>query len=292
MHILVLGAHGMLGHAMVASWRQFRPDDTITALDLPDLDLGNRLTTMDQIELHRPDVIINAAGINDINWLQTHPNSARTIHLVGTTALCDAARKIHAKLVQISCAEVFHRESPGLEPPREEDEPEPNSIFGRTKREQERIALDSPNALVVRTGLLFDDLRPTGAGNVVESVLRVARRTRSFSVLADVETSLTRTRDLVLALASLVHADGSGIWHVAGRGTPTLLDIATFLLNSDKKYSEHTITPITLKEYGHPAPHSHSTTLNCDKYHRSGAFPPLPLWTDALNLWLQETRRS
>jgi dTDP-4-dehydrorhamnose reductase len=109
MKIAIVGKKGLLGstllrHAVSSGMNEGKE---ILSLDLPEFDVTSRLFTLETFHDFQPDVILNASGINLIDWLEKKPNTARTVHVQGTANLREAAKRFGALLVHISCAEVL-----------------------------------------------------------------------------------------------------------------------------------------------------------------------------------------
>ena len=109
MKIAIVGKNGMFGGALTRYARAtgLVEGRDFVALDLPDFDVTSRRFALETLCDVEPETIINASGVNMIDWLEKRPNTARTVHVQGTANLREAAKRIGALLVQISCAEVF-----------------------------------------------------------------------------------------------------------------------------------------------------------------------------------------
>ena len=109
MKIAIIGKNGMLGGALTrcALSLNLRESNDFVSLDLPDFDITSRRFALEALCDFKPETIINAAGVNMIDWLEKRPNTARTVHVQGSANLREAAKRTEALLVQISCAEVF-----------------------------------------------------------------------------------------------------------------------------------------------------------------------------------------
>ncbi|MDO5579997.1 MAG: sugar nucleotide-binding protein [Planctomycetia bacterium] len=120
MKIVVIGAKGLFGSAIVKYWNHCGPQkDQIIPLDLPDFDICSRFFVQELLGRILPDVIINASGSGQIDWMESHPQRAVHFHVHGSEYVRDAAEKTGAFLVQLSCGEIFQRKD--LSSERKED---------------------------------------------------------------------------------------------------------------------------------------------------------------------------
>ncbi len=298
MKIAVVGSKGLVGSSFLKYWNEIAaennsPQDELIPLDLPEFDLCSRDIIHELTDELKPDLIVNAAGINDIDWSEKHPNSVYNFHCHGTANLRQAAQDLNIRLVQISCAEVFYQENPDSPDPKETEDPSSESVFGRSKRDAETGALQLDSSLVVRTSSLFGESGPNSSGNIVETVLTIFQRTRKIHLLSDLKTAPLWTFDFLRCLHFLVRTKQTGLWHLAGQGKASPLEIAQHLLRQtglDRAKPAFELLPITLKEYGTAAPHSQNLALNTQKYRTLAGAPPLPDWRDSINRFLD--RRS
>lgn len=125
MKIVVVGAKGTLGSAIANYWNDPRVErriaerlggsvvesnDVIIPLNLPDFDLCSRLFVVETLSDFKPDVVVNAAGVNLIDWLETRANTARNVHANAVANLKEAVRRTGSLLVQFGCGEIFYRD--------------------------------------------------------------------------------------------------------------------------------------------------------------------------------------
>ena len=293
MKIAVIGTGGLVGSTVMRRWNEFPcpetepfppcPDELI-GFDLPEFDAASRISTDGLIGI-KPDVILNLASINLPDWLETHPNTARTIHVQGAANLRHAASKTGDLLVQLGCGEIFYREE-DAPPHAEDDVPDPQSVYALTKLDAERAVSEYRRHLIVRTSALFGTPGPQGTGNLVDTVLKAVRRTREIKVLNDTRVSLTDDDDLVGALRYLVHADVTGLYHVAPPDSVTPAEAAAFLLDACG-LRHHRIVGIASAEYGGKASRSRSTALDAARYHALPGAHPILGWREALRRFLE-----
>ncbi|MEX0706290.1 MAG: sugar nucleotide-binding protein, partial [Nitriliruptoraceae bacterium] len=63
MNVLVTGATGQLGRALCHAFA----DDTVTAVSREDVDVTSEAGVMDVVSSVRPDVVVNAAAMTDVD---------------------------------------------------------------------------------------------------------------------------------------------------------------------------------------------------------------------------------
>ncbi|MBQ9812689.1 MAG: sugar nucleotide-binding protein [Thermoguttaceae bacterium] len=313
MKIVVVGSKGTLGLALSQFWNDPRvasriaansggegkpSNDLVVPLNLPDFDVCSRMIAVDTIGDVRPDVIVNASGVNLIDWLETRPNTARNIHGHAVSNLKTAARRTGALLVQFGCGEAFYRkrlqtegtndpeaisyDAPGFS---EDDSPCPESVYAKTKLESERIALEAPKSLVLRFSSLFGETSEYSSGNLVDSLFKSLARTKKISVLNDRVIEPLWSIDVLCALKTLIAAGARGVYHLTGNSRATPKEIAEYLFKRCG-FRNREVVGISAEKYGIKAPQSAFTVLRSIRYDTVEGAYKIPDWRTALGDYL------
>ncbi len=269
--VVVTGASGQLGSALVALWP--RPDHVVP-LDRARLDVTDGEAVARLLDELRPDAVLNAAAFNDVDRAQSEPREALHVNALAVGALAGACDAAGATLVHFSSDFVFDgtKETPYTE----EDEPNPLGVYGASKLRGERLALASPRAFVLRVESLFGGPHPKGS---VDRILASLKQALPVRVFADRTVSPTYVPDLVALVARLL--DGAappGLYHAAGEGETTwqgLAEEAARLLGVQPR-----LLPLRLDEAGLTAPRPLRCALDPARLRALGLAPPS--WRDAL----------
>ena len=223
MKILVLGASGMLGNAMLRFlcgqedlhvFGTFRsPHNALSALAAKNLKLLSGINIENHDVLVKlisevcPDVVINCIGLvkqlpDSDDHLLAIPINSLLPHRVA--ALC---QMIGAKLIHFSTDCVFDGEKGGYD---ESSPPNPTDLYGRSKLLGE---VNSPHAITIRTSIIGHELASTRS--LVNWFLSQSDQVDGFrraiyTGLPTVEVSRV-VRDFILPQLNSL----SGIYHVA-----------------------------------------------------------------------------
>jgi dTDP-4-dehydrorhamnose reductase len=211
--ILVTGASGMVG-----SYVDFGIKTDHRSLDITDL--GEVLKVC---ELHKPRVILHLAAETDVDRCERDPEHAYAVNAVGTYNMAVAAKNFGAKLVYISTAGVFDGEK--KEPYNEDDEPNPQNYYGRSKYIGELVVKGMlKDYIIARAGWMFGG----GPGKDQKFVAKIIKQLDKPEVKAvnDKIGSPTYAKDLVGGIKKLLLADKTGIYHLSDKGVCSRYDLA------------------------------------------------------------------
>lgn len=214
MRVVVTGATGLLGGWLVAELAS-RGDD-VTAFGGPSreengLDVTDGVAVSAAIAAARPEAVIHAAALSAMSDCARDPALAQRINVEGTANVARACRDARARLVHVSTDLVFD----GEHAPYTESSPTaPTSIYGRTKVDAEREAMQA-DGVVVRVSLLFGPTRTTRRGFFDQQLdmLRHGVRLRLFDDEWRTPLSLRAAAE---ALSAIARSDVNGVLHVGG----------------------------------------------------------------------------
>ena len=211
---------------------------------------------------YRPKLALHAAAWTDVDGAEVDPEAAERVNVEGTRNV----GALGAPVVYFSTDYVFDGAKPT--PYLESDEPNPLSVYGRTKLAGEREIRDG---WVVRSSWLFG---ATGR-NFVRTMLALAEEGEEVRVVADQRGSPTFVEHLANAIPALLERPG-GVWHVAGDGDCTWAEFAAAIF--EEAGVRCRVVPISSEELGRPAPRPPYSVLRSE---RPDA-PRLPHWRDGL----------
>ena len=210
----------------------------------------------------RPDVVVNCAAFTKVDACETDPR-AFEVNARGVGYLADACGHFSAQLVQISTDFVF--DGSKRAPYVEDDPTAPLSAYGRSKRDGEEEALRLPSSLVVRASWLFG----RSGWNFVEAILKQVEEGKPrLSVVADQVGRPTATPDLSEAIAALLEAGATGVYHFANRGEVSWHDFAPRDPLALPDAATSPVDAVTSAQIARPAPRPAYSVLDTGKYER------------------------
>jgi len=219
MKVLLTGATGRIGRELIAA----RPDGiTIESLldpldpQTPDTpwfrtDIADRDKTIMAITCSDPDVIIHCAALTDVDGCERDPDLARRINIDGTANVVDACAECDAMMVYFSTDYVFDGRTGPYE---ESDQPNPVSVYGRTKWEGEKVVNEwTDRHLILRISVPFGRRR-TGTGhNFVSWLAEELSQGREVRIVDDQFTTPAYMDELVETLWHFIQKGVTGTIH-------------------------------------------------------------------------------
>jgi dTDP-4-dehydrorhamnose reductase len=180
------------------------------------LDLTDRIKVRDTLLRYKPDVIVNCAGLIDINACERERERAWKANVRSVEYIIEAARRLDARIVHCSSDYIFD----GTRSPyTETGTPNPVNYYGRTKLASENALKTSGlQHLVIRTSVLYgaEVVRLSGNPNFVLYTLSKVRKNEAINAFTNVASNPTLVDDVALSIVRAIELQKSGIYHVAG----------------------------------------------------------------------------
>lgn len=271
MRVLVTGAAGQLGGAIV---RSFATSSTVTAMTRQDLDITVEADVMRVARDLAPQVVVNCSAYNAVDQAEDDPAQALQANAFGVLALARAAREIGAVLIHFGTDFVFNGET--TTPYRETDAPLPRSHYGLSKLLGEWFAEDAPAHYVLRVESLFGGER---AKSSVDRILDGIRRGDAVRVFVDRTVTPSYVDDVAAAAMRVVDTrPACGLYHCVNSGVTTWLGIAEEAARL--MGLEASIEPVSVDAVNLRARRPKYCALSNEKLRLAGI--EMPSWQDAL----------
>lgn len=285
MRILVTGASGLLGlnlaleatreHTVygLANSHALRTSAfTVLQGDLLQPGAAERM-----LEQAQPDWVIHCAALAILDECEADPGRARQLNTEVPRKLAQLVARGGARLVHISTDAVFDGQKGNYT---EEDEPNPLSVYARTKLDGERaVAEADPQAIIARVNLYGWSLH--GRRSLAEQFFNNLSAGKPMPGFTDVFFCPLLANDLAQVLLKMLAANLSGLYHVVSSQCSSKYDFGVALARRFG-LDEGLIQPVSVSEAGLKAARSPNLTLRTDKL--STAFgEPLPSLSTGLD---------
>ncbi|MDR0941803.1 MAG: dTDP-4-dehydrorhamnose reductase [Bacteroidales bacterium] len=277
MNILITGAYGQLGSEMKVISEKFS-QHTYIFTDVDTLNITNEAELQAFFTTHTIDYIVNCAAYTAVDKAEDDKETAYLINCEAVRLLAKTAVTYNAKFIHISTDYVFDGKS--YIPYNEEMPICPQSVYGQSKADGERAAMDiAPNQMVViRTSWLYSSF----GNNFMKTMLRLGAEKTELNVIFDQIGTPTYAADLATAIMHVVNAENfvSGIYHFSNEGVCSWYDFA-IAIHKKAGITTCKVKPIESKEYPTKTPRPHYSVLNKLKIKQTYNFE-IPHWEDGL----------
>lgn len=273
---LITGGSGQLGLAFQAELALQAVK--FVSVSSHELDITNQVLVDLFVNSLKPDVIINAAAWTDVDGAEANETGAYSVNALGPQNLVKAAKKVGARLVQISTDYVFSGD--GITPWSEDALINPKSVYGSTKSEGERFVLSAyaESSYVVRTAWLYSADRKNFAKTLTKLALNGSGEVR---VVNDQIGQPTFASDLAKQIIYMVLSGAPvGIYHGTNSGQATWFEFAQEIFKlSGEDVSR--VMPVSSSEYLRPAKRPSFSVLGHDAWTKI-TLDPMRDWRNAL----------
>ncbi|HQH40579.1 MAG TPA: dTDP-4-dehydrorhamnose reductase [Bacteroidales bacterium] len=281
--VLITGSNGQLGNELR---RLLQGDSSVRFLftDLPELDITLPAAVNQYIEENRPDIIVNCAAYTQVDKAESEPEIAFRVNTEGVKILAQEALRTGAAFLHISTDFVF--DGSKSTPYSENDKPNPLSVYGKSKLEGEKYALEA--GMVIRTSWLYSSF----GQNFVKTILRLAKEKDEIRVVFDQTGTPTFAGDLAQVILAFIYRHFAlntlpkrEIFHFSNEGVCSWYDFAHEIVQLAQLPCR--VSPIETHQYPLPARRPPYSVLNKHKI-RQYLGISIPHWTESLRTYLKK----
>lgn len=247
--VLVTGANGQLGKCL---------QDVVTEnptsnyqflfLDRSQLDVSQKELVETFFFSNQIDYCVNCAAYTAVDLAEKEAELAFKANADAVKYLAEECAEQGATLIHISTDYVFDGKS--REPYLPDDKPNPINVYGKSKLEGEKWALEiNPKSFVIRTSWVYS---PYGK-NFYTTMVRLMAEREELNVVSDQIGKPTDARDLANYIYDLILTEDTrfGIHHFTGPEQMSWFEFAQKIANENGFTTQ--INPIPTSDYPTPA---------------------------------------
>jgi dTDP-4-dehydrorhamnose reductase len=208
--ILITACNGQLGTDAVS---YFSKKADVIAYKDSDLDITDEAKVSATVNDAKPDVILNAAAITNVDGCESNEELAYKVNAKGAGVVARAAADVGAALVHISTDYVF--DGTNCVPYLESDPTCPRNVYGCSKLEGElEVQKYCKMSTICRTAWLYG---PHG-NNFVKTMMKIGAEKGGVSVVTDQVGNPTSTFELIRMIDALIQSKKYGIYNTTCEG--------------------------------------------------------------------------
>ncbi len=281
--VLVCGSNGLLGQRLAylfdgeseyevlhtSHHRSFVNEQVL--IDYTQLDISNRSDVKSLITSYRPDVILNAAAMTNVDGCEREREQAWKINVTGVEHLVEVCRRIDAKLVHVSTDYVFDGKTGNY---KEDDRVNPINYYGKTKLAGENVIVASGIEYAILRTIVVYGIGMNVKNNFALWVINSLNDKKQIRCVDDQISNPTYVHDLATAMNSTLKYNANGIFHISGAETISRYDFAIRAAEIFG-YDKSLIQRIKTSELPQLATRPLNTSFNFDKAKQHLHYTPM-----------------
>ena len=275
--ILIFGANGQVGTQLQNT---LAPLGKIKACTRKEADLESPGQLKKIIQNYQPQIIVNAAAYTAVDQAETEPEKAYRINSEAVATIAQESKKINALLVHYSTDYIF--DGTQTEPYKEEDQPNPKSIYGKSKWKGEQAIKESDTEyLIFRTSWVY----AKKGKNFVNTILKLAQERKELRIVDDqIGAPTTATLIANITAQAIEKKIQNGVYNLTAAGSTSWHGFAEQIIKYATNQYNVELTPVPTEEYPQPASRPKNSKLNTNKLQQ--------ILDIALPTWQQELKRT
>lgn len=235
MKLLITGSNGLLGQKIVdlclakqieflatssgANRNSKCPERAYQVLDITD---EEHIQTV--LAQYQPTHVIHTAAMTNVDQCELHPEACDLVNRQAVLMLAKCCQKLGIHFQLLSTDFVFD----GLAGPyTESDQPNPLSVYARSKVEGENIVqqLEGLSYSIVRTIIVYGRGEQLSRSNLILWAKEALEKGEPLQIVDDQFRAPTWANDLAWACVRICELDQTGMFHIAGPETLSIYQI-------------------------------------------------------------------
>jgi dTDP-4-dehydrorhamnose reductase len=236
MKILITGSNGLLGQKLMrllvahgnmeitAVSRGKNRLDFTKGYSFASIDIADRTATMNILQKHRPDVIINTAAMTNVDHCELNQTDCWTANVTSVENLVAACQQTNSFLIHISTDFIFD----GTKGPLTENaQPNPVNFYGESKLAAENVIMESNlNYAIARTVLVYGVVPDMSRSNIILWVKENLENGKAIKVVDDQWRTPTLAEDLAQGCYLIARKRARGVFNISGADMLTPYEMA------------------------------------------------------------------
>jgi dTDP-4-dehydrorhamnose reductase len=276
--LLVLGASGLTGYKalQLARKKKFETYGTYNMRTSSDnsllkLDIANEDALKKLFRDIRPNIVLNATALHNVDYCETHPEEAFKINSTIVREIAGLCNNLGSRLIHLSTDFVFDGEKKGDYA--ESDIPNPQSVYAKSKLEGEMQAKKTDSYTILRSSVIYGWTPLETQGSTSSSgkpmnfalwALLKMNKGEDLKVVSDQYTSPMLADVLAEVALMIAEEEKNELYHAAGTSCLSRYEF-TKKIAIKMGYSSVSIKPAESKSFAQVAKRPMNACLNCEK---------------------------
>lgn len=296
MNILITGANGLLGQALVdecikknidfiAASKGKNRNPNCPNKSYKKLDVTNPNQVLELLNNLKPTHVVNTAAMTNVDNCEALPDECHQLNVCAVEYLFEWCKSNNAHFQQISTDFIFDGKQGDY---KEEAIPNPLSEYGKSKLQAEKVLIHSKyeNYSIIRTSVVYGTGYNLSKSNIVLWALDALKQKKRLTIVSDQFRTPTWSEDLAKGCLGIILNKKKGIYNIVG---PTQKSMFDFVVEIAKylKVSEELVVPIPTGTLNQVAERPAMSGLNIDKARLEFNYKPTPFYDSLSKLELK-----
>ena len=213
--ILLTGASGLFGYNYSRYNKKFKLISTqnkkkISSKNKINLNLLNKTQLNKKILSIKPDIIIHAAALTNIEKCESNKKLTRKLNIEVTKNIIQCSKKLGCKLVFISTDHLFSKKKKYF---KEKEKTNPLNYYAKSKKISEDLILNNLyNFIIIRTN--FFGWGPDHRKSFSDTIIDNLKKNKNLELFDDVYFNPVNVTYLCYIINKLIQKDINGVFNV------------------------------------------------------------------------------
>ncbi len=280
MKLLITGASGLYGSKLAAL--AIQKNIEVYSCDVQELnvcgnfvkfDVSNKDLVEEAFKKVKPDVVVHAATLTDVDKCELNKELAWKVNVEGTKNIVEAAKNSGSFIIYISTDYVFNGEKGNY---KESDEPAPINYYGLTKLKAEELVKTLETYFIGRPSVIYGSTPAAGKVNFALWLIETLRKGERVKIITDQWNTPTLNTNLAEMTLEVVERKLAGTFHLCGATRVSRFEFAE-LIAEVFELDKSLIDPVLSSKFTWPAKRPRDSSLDTSKAQHTLQYKPLAM---------------
>lgn len=278
--LLITGAVGLYGSklARMAAERGFEVyssdvQEKSVCGNFVKIDVSNGAMVAEAFHRVRPDVVVHAATLTDVDKCELNKELAWKINVEGTRNIVEAAKSVGSFVYYVSTDYVFNGEKGFYA---ELDKPDPINYYGVTKLEAEGLVKALGEYFIARPSVIYGSTPAAGKVNFALWLIEALHRREHVKIVTDQWNTPTLNTNLAEMTLEAVERGLTGTFHLCGATRVSRFEFAQLIAEAFE-LDKSLIDPAVSSQFSWPAKRPIDSSLDTSKAQQTLRNKPLEI---------------
>ena len=252
------------------------------------LDISDKEKVDEAFKKIKPDVVVHAATLTDVDKCELNKDLAWKINVEGTKNIVQASNLAGSFLIYISTDYVFNGEKGRYT---EADVPDPINYYGLTKLKAEEQVKTQAEYFIARPSVIYGSTPAAGKVNFALWLIETLRRGEHVKIVTDQWNTPTLNTNLAEMTLEVVERKLTGTFHLCGATRVSRFEFAQQIADTFG-LDRSLIDPVLSSQFTWPAKRPMDSSLDTSKAQQTLQNKPLEMSEALSKLKMELTQKQ